>query len=136
MKADHDILTPAQAAKLKGVSRTAIYNALADGRLQGVRVLGRIGIARNVLKSWQPQARVGRPQGRYQFERRARGADFGTPKRNTRLAGCDSDGQWPGVHGTYLGRLGLQKLSEAVLHRTGQAGSECSHRKLQRQAEK
>ena len=64
MKTDQDILTPAQAAKLKKVSRTAIYNALADGRLRGVRVLGRIGIAREVLKAWQPQARVGRPQGK------------------------------------------------------------------------
>lgn len=63
MKTDQDILTPAQAAKLKGVSRTAIYNALADGRLQGVSILGRIGIARSVLKTWQPQARVGRPPG-------------------------------------------------------------------------
>ena len=63
MKTDHDILTPAQAAKLKGVSRTAIYNALADGRLKGVSILGRIGIARAVLKAWQPQARVGRPAG-------------------------------------------------------------------------
>lgn len=61
---DQDILTPAQAAKLKKVSRTAIYNALADGRLRGVRVLGRIGIARHVLKEWQPQARVGRPPGK------------------------------------------------------------------------
>ena len=69
MKTDHDILTPAQAAKLKGVSRTAIYNALSDGRLQGVRVLGRIGIARSVLKAWQPQARVGRPTGRPMTEK-------------------------------------------------------------------
>lgn len=64
MKTDHDILTPAQAARLKGVSRTAIYNALTDGRLRGVRVLGRIGIERGVLRAWQPQARVGRPAGR------------------------------------------------------------------------
>ena len=61
---DQDILTPAQAAKLKKVSRTAIYNALADGRLRGVRVLGRIGIARHELKEWRPQARVGRPPGK------------------------------------------------------------------------
>lgn len=63
MKAEHDILTPAQAAKLKGVSRTAIYNALSDGRLQGVRVLGRIGIERKIVQAWKPQARVGRPKG-------------------------------------------------------------------------
>lgn len=69
MKMDHDILTPAQAAKLEGVSRTAIYNALADGRLQGVRVLGRIGIARSVLKAWQPQTRVGRPKGQPMTEK-------------------------------------------------------------------
>ena len=67
--ADSDIVTPAQAAKLKGVSRTAIYNALGDGRLQGVRVLGRIGIARSVLKAWQPQAQVGRPIGRPMTEK-------------------------------------------------------------------
>ena len=68
-RADRDMLTPAQAAKLKGVSRTAIYNALSDGRLQGVRVLGRIGIARGVLKAWQPQAQVGRPAGRPMTEK-------------------------------------------------------------------
>ena len=68
-KADRDMLTPAQAAKLKGVSRTAIYNALNDGRLQGVRVLGRIGIVRSVLKAWQPQAQVGRPIGRPMTEK-------------------------------------------------------------------
>lgn len=62
-KPDHDIVTPAQAAKLKDVSRTAIYNALSDGRLQGVRVLGRIGISRSALKAWQPQFQVGRPAG-------------------------------------------------------------------------
>ena len=67
--ADNDIVTPAQAAKLKGVSRTAIYNALGDGRLQGVRILGRIGIARSVLKAWQPQAQVGRPIGRPMTEK-------------------------------------------------------------------
>ncbi len=67
--AAHDILTPAQAAKLKGVSRTAIYNALSDGRLQGVRVLGRIGISRSALKAWQPQAQVGRPAGRPMTEK-------------------------------------------------------------------
>lgn len=61
---DQDILTPSQAAKLKKVSRTAIYNALADGRLRGVRVLGRIGIARHALKEWRPQARVGRSPGK------------------------------------------------------------------------
>lgn len=64
MKTDQDILTSAQAAKLKKVSRTAIYNALSDGRLQGVRVLGHIGIARDVLKAWQPHSRVGRPAGK------------------------------------------------------------------------
>ena len=68
-RADNDIVTPAQAAKLKGVSRTAIYNALGDGRLQGVRILGRIGIARNALKVWQPQAQVGRPTGRPMTEK-------------------------------------------------------------------
>lgn len=42
----------------------AIHNALSDGRLQAVRVLGRIGIARDVLKAWQPHSRVGRPAGK------------------------------------------------------------------------
>ncbi len=68
-RADNDIVTPAQAVKPKGVSRTAIYNALSDGRLQGVRILGHIGIARKVLKSWKPQAQVGRPAGRPMTEK-------------------------------------------------------------------
>lgn len=39
-----ELLTPAEAAKRKGVAPATIYRAVNDGRLACVRILGRIGI--------------------------------------------------------------------------------------------
>ncbi|MBV9865371.1 MAG: helix-turn-helix domain-containing protein [Abitibacteriaceae bacterium] len=61
---DHDLLTPAQAAQCKGVSRTAIYSAIAEGRLKHNRILGRLAIKREHLLAWSPMRYAGRPKGK------------------------------------------------------------------------
>lgn len=60
---DKDLLTPDKAAKLKGVSRTAIYSAIAEGRLKHIRMLGRLAIRKADLISWTPARYAGRPKG-------------------------------------------------------------------------
>lgn len=60
---ENDLLTPHKAAKLKGVSRTAIYSAIAEGRLKHIRILGRIAIKREHLLAWTPLPYAGRRKG-------------------------------------------------------------------------
>lgn len=55
------LLTVAEAAKLKGVSRSAIYNAITDGRLPHVRVLGHLGVKELDVRVWEPVKYAGRP---------------------------------------------------------------------------
>jgi excisionase family DNA binding protein len=66
------LLTVPQAAVRKGVSRTALYNAVTQGRLPHVRVLDKIGLRAADVDAWQPIAyreragakpRGGRPKG-------------------------------------------------------------------------
>ena len=57
------LLTPAEAARLKGVSRAAIYAAIADGRLPHSRVLGRLALQESDVQAWTPRQDVGRPVG-------------------------------------------------------------------------
>jgi excisionase family DNA binding protein len=58
-----DLITVTEAARLKKVSRSAIYTALAEGRLPGTRVLGRLVLKKRDVHSWQPEPHKGRPQG-------------------------------------------------------------------------
>lgn len=58
-----ELLTPEQAAGLKGVSRAAIYRAMAEGRLPHCRVLGRLGIREVDLLKWTPKPSAGRRAG-------------------------------------------------------------------------
>lgn len=58
---DGSLLNVQQAAQLKGVSSSAVYAAVADGRLPHVRLLGRIGIKRDDLAAWVPRAYADRP---------------------------------------------------------------------------
>ncbi len=60
---DKDLLTPDDAAKLKGVSRTAIYAAIAEKRLKHIRVLGHLAVRKADLLSWTPARYAGRPKG-------------------------------------------------------------------------
>jgi excisionase family DNA binding protein len=56
-----ELLTVDEAAELKGVSRSAIYTAVSEGRLPHTRVLRRIGLKRSDVEAWQPIAYAGRP---------------------------------------------------------------------------
>jgi excisionase family DNA binding protein len=55
------LLTPAEAAELKGVSRAAVYAAIAQDRLPHTRVLGRLAVREADVLSWTPVQYAGRP---------------------------------------------------------------------------
>jgi len=57
------LLTPAEAAALKQVSRAAIYAAIADGRLPHKRVLGRLALWEKDVIAWTPAPHSGRRKG-------------------------------------------------------------------------
>lgn len=64
MKTD-TLLTVSQAARLKGVTRTTIYNAIASKRLRTVQALGRTAIQESDLKASDiGQGKSGRPAGK------------------------------------------------------------------------
>ena len=44
-----------QAARHKGVSRQALYDAIEAGRLKAIEVLGKPAIRESDLEAWQPQ---------------------------------------------------------------------------------
>ena len=55
------LLTPDEAARLKGVTRAAIYAAVADGRLPHTKILSRIALHRADVLAWTPVQYRGRP---------------------------------------------------------------------------
>lgn len=57
------LLTPLEAAQLKGVSRVAIYAAIREGRLPHRQVLGRIAVREADVVAWQPMPHIGRRKG-------------------------------------------------------------------------
>ncbi len=57
------VLTADEVAALKGVTRSAVYAAIADGRLPHVRILGRLAIREGDARSWNPIRSPGRPKG-------------------------------------------------------------------------
>jgi excisionase family DNA binding protein len=56
-------LTPRQAAELKGVTRSAIYKAVAEGRLRHHMRLDRIALLAVDVEAWEPSPHIGRPPG-------------------------------------------------------------------------
>jgi len=58
-----DWLTAAEAAQLKGVTRSAVYKAMKQNKLQAERVLGRLALRRSEVEAWKPKERTGRPKG-------------------------------------------------------------------------
>ena len=48
------LVTVKDAAREKGISREAIYQAIQDGRLKTKKVLGKIGILRSSLDAYEP----------------------------------------------------------------------------------
>ena len=57
------LITVAEAAQLKGVSRSAIYKAIEQGRLNSQRVLGRVALSRHDVMEWPASPTAGRPKG-------------------------------------------------------------------------
>ncbi len=57
-------ITVAEAAKQKQVSRSAIYKAIEQGRLQAQWIFGRMVLPRADVTRWQPHTRAGWPKGR------------------------------------------------------------------------
>ena|SRR5687768_15836679 len=57
-----ELLTVAQAAKVRGTSRIAIHDLIARGRLKAVTIAGRRFISRDVLESFERQSPPGRPK--------------------------------------------------------------------------
>lgn len=53
-KPESDLVTVAQAARELGISRIAVYQAIDDGRLASVEVLGKIGVPRHALQQYRP----------------------------------------------------------------------------------
>jgi excisionase family DNA binding protein len=58
---EKQLLTPLEAAILKGVSRAAIYTAIKEGRLPHTRILGRIALKKSDVAAWTPMSYKGRP---------------------------------------------------------------------------
>lgn len=59
-----ELLTPVEAAISKGVTRSAVYKAIAEGRLPQRKVLGRVALRAQDVAAWTPTPYVGRPRGK------------------------------------------------------------------------
>lgn len=57
------LLTAAEVANLKGVTKAAVYAAIAGGRLPHQHVLGRIAVRETDALAWKPTPHVGRRKG-------------------------------------------------------------------------
>jgi hypothetical protein len=58
------LLTAADVARMKGVSRTLVYNAMNKGKLAYIEILGRRAIKESDARKWKPPGRItGRPKG-------------------------------------------------------------------------
>lgn len=58
-----DLLTIADAARRKGVSRSAVYKAIAQGQLAAQKVLGKMAARGADVEAWHPRERKGRRKG-------------------------------------------------------------------------
>ena len=57
-----DLITQAEAARIRGVSREAIYDLVARGKLKVVEIGGQKFVSRSEVERYEPQA-GGRPAG-------------------------------------------------------------------------
>lgn len=55
------LITPDEAAQIKGVTVAAIYAAVKENRLPHTRVLRRIGLREADVLQWTPRSYAGRP---------------------------------------------------------------------------
>ncbi len=60
---DEKLLTAAQAARLKGVSRAAVYKAIEQGRLPHRRVFGHVALLESDVLAWVAARSTGWPKG-------------------------------------------------------------------------
>ena len=58
-----DLVTQAEAARIRGVSREAIYGLVARGKLKAVEIGGQKFLSRSAVKNYSPEV-GGRPVGR------------------------------------------------------------------------
>jgi excisionase family DNA binding protein len=61
---NNNLITVAEAAKQKGVSRSAIYKAIEQGRLKSQKILGRLALDKAEVARWQPHVDAGWPKGK------------------------------------------------------------------------
>lgn len=59
----HTYVSVQEAANLKGVSRTTVYKAIAQGLLSAETVMGKTGLRRKDVEGWQPERKTGRRKG-------------------------------------------------------------------------
>lgn len=57
------LLSVQEAAKLKAVTRAAIYIAIKEGRLPRRKVLGRLALTKREVLAWTPSPSRGRVRG-------------------------------------------------------------------------
>jgi hypothetical protein len=58
------LLTVTEVARLKGLSRTAVYNAMNRGALPYTNLLGKRAVKASDAKKWRPTGKkTGRPKG-------------------------------------------------------------------------
>jgi excisionase family DNA binding protein len=55
----NELLTPQEAARIKGVSVTTIYRAINEGRLPSQRVLGRLAVSPADVEAFEPGSYAG-----------------------------------------------------------------------------
>ena len=86
---ENDLITPAEAARMRGVTRSAITDLMRRGRLRIIEVGGRPFLSRAEVERFTPEI-TGRPRTRPASEKRATAkasASKGTAtKRRTRKA--------------------------------------------------
>ena len=58
-----DYLSASQVAKLKNVSRNAVYKAISEGRLLATQIVGVVAIKKTDAQAWEPKAAQGRRKG-------------------------------------------------------------------------
>ncbi len=75
------LVTVRDAAREKGISREAVYQAIRTGRLKSRKVLGKIGILRSSLDEYEPDSKKIRA-GRLRAAPPPSGAELASQERS------------------------------------------------------